>query len=113
MHTSWHQTRPQWWLLLGLLLVMGGATASAPAAETISPPPPPLPAPPAIQTIKGDVLNIEGEFVVIKDLSGHEVRLHVDKETRMDHLKVGDKVAAVVTPNGHAESVTVELPQQQ
>jgi hypothetical protein len=92
-----------------MVLLVAGVTASAGAAETM--PPPPTPAPPAIQTIKGDILNIEGEFVVIKDLSGHEVRLQVDKETRMDRLKVGDKVTAVVRSDGRAESVTVQLPQ--
>jgi hypothetical protein len=106
-----HQNRPTEWLnvLTVMVLLVAGATASAGAAETM--PPPPTPAPPAIQTITGDVLNIEGEFVVIKDLSGHEVRLQVDKETRMDRLKVGDKVAAVVKSDGHAESITVQLPQ--
>jgi hypothetical protein len=88
-------------------------TSTTPAAQPV--PAPPLPAPPAQQTIKGDVLNIEGEYLVVKDMSGHEIRLHVNKDTRTDNnrLKVGDKISAVVAPDGHAESISLDLPQQQ
>ena len=86
-------------------------TPSAQAVPT-PPPTPPLPAPPAEQTIKGDVLNIEGEYLVVKDISGHETRLHVTKDTRTDNnrLKVGDKIAAVVGPDGHAQSIKLDIP---
>jgi hypothetical protein len=84
-------------------------TSTTPAAQPM--PTPPLPAPPTQQTIKGDVLNIEGEYLVVKDMSGHEVRLHMNKDTRTENrLKVGDKIAAVVSPDGHADSITLELP---
>jgi hypothetical protein len=73
-------------------------------------PAPPLPAAPASQTIKGDILNIEGEHVVVKDISGHEIELRVSKDTRMDRLKVGDKVNATVAADGHAESVEIQTP---
>jgi hypothetical protein len=85
-------------------------TSTTPSAQPV--PAPPLPAPPAQQTIKGDVLNIEGEYLVLKDISGHEVRLHMNKDTRTDNnrLKVGDKIAAVVGPDGHAESISLDVP---
>ena len=88
-----------------VLMCCGAAPASA--VE----PAPPLPAAPAVQTIKGDILNIEGEHVVVKDMSGHEVRMHVSKDTHMDRVKVGDKVNATVRADGHAESLQVQLPQ--
>lgn len=63
------------------------------------------------QVIRGDVLYREGEFYVIKDMTGHEVRLHVDKSTVMtDRIKVGDKIEAQVDSNGHANSIRLQLP---
>ena len=53
-------------------------------------------------TIKGDVQMIEGEFYFVKDTTGHQVRLHVNNETKLeDRIKVGDKIEARVTPEGH------------
>lgn len=62
--------------------------------------------------VKGDVLMTEGEFYIVKDITGHEVRLHVNKETKLDgKVKVGDKIEARVTPEGHATSITLQIPQ--
>lgn len=62
--------------------------------------------------IKGDVQLIEGEFYFVKDTSGHEVRLHVNGQTKLeDRIKVGDKIEARVTPQGHATSIAVQIPQ--
>lgn len=67
---------------------------------------------PADLTIKGDVQLIEGEFYFVKDTSGHEVRLHVNSETKSeDRIKVGDKIEARVTSEGHATSITLQIPQ--
>lgn len=64
------------------------------------------------QIVKGDVLMREGEFYIVKDITGHEVRLHVNKETKLDGvIKVGDKIEARVTSEGHATSITSQLPQ--
>ena len=64
------------------------------------------------QMIKGDVQLIEGEFYFVKDTTGHQVRLHVNKETKLeDRIKVGDKIEAMVTSEGHATSITVQIPQ--
>jgi exosome complex RNA-binding protein Csl4 len=58
------------------------------------------------QSIKGDLLKIEGEFYTVHDTAGHEVRLHVDKTTKLDgSFKTGDKVEAQVTDKGHAFSL--------
>ena len=66
------------------------------------------------QIVKGDVLMTEGEFYIVKDITGHEVRLHVNKETKLDGMvkvKVGDKIEARVTPEGHAVSIMLQVPQ--
>lgn len=58
------------------------------------------------QTVKGDLLKIEGEFYVVKDASGKELRLHVDKSTKVEgDVKAGDKIEAQATDKGHAISV--------
>ena len=58
------------------------------------------------QTIQGDLLKIEGEFYVVKDAAGQEVRLHVDKNTKLEGaLKAGDKIEAQATDKGHAVSI--------
>lgn len=54
----------------------------------------------------------EGEFYIVKDITGHEVRLHVNKETKLDGtVKVGDKIEARVTSEGHATSLMSQVPQ--
>lgn len=63
-------------------------------------------------TIKGDVQMIEGEFYFVKDTTGHQVRLHVNNETQLeDRIKVGDKIEARVTSEGHATSIMLQIPQ--
>ena len=57
--------------------------------------------------IEGDILKIDGEFYTVHDKSGHEVRLHVDKTTRLEGgaFKAGDKVEVHATDKGHARSI--------
>ena len=63
-------------------------------------------------TIKGDVQMIEGEFYFVKDTTGHQVRLHVNNETKLeDRIKVGDKIEARVTPEGDVMAMAVQIPQ--
>lgn len=63
-------------------------------------------------TIKGDVQMIEGEFYFVRDTTGHEVRLHVNNQTKVEgKLKVGDKIEARVTSEGHANSIMLQIPQ--
>jgi hypothetical protein len=66
----------------------------------------------ADQIVKGDVLLKEGDEYIIKDMSGHEVRVHVNSETKKDGvIKIGDKVEVTVTRDGHATSIKQQLPQ--
>ncbi len=61
--------------------------------------------------VHGDVLNIEGDTYTIKDVSGHEIQLRVDNQTqREDRIKVGDKIEAHVSSDGHAENIRVAIP---
>jgi translation initiation factor IF-1 len=65
----------------------------------------------ATRVVQGDVLNIEGSEYVLKDMTGHEIRLRVDASTRLrDRIKVGDKVEAQTTADGRAVSIRVKLP---
>ena len=58
---------------------------------------------PTTQTIKGDLLKIDGDFYVVKDMTGKEVRLHVDKTSQLDGpFKAGDKIEAEATDKAHA-----------
>ena len=70
-------------------------------ADLTAAPAGPLPRP---QTIEGEVLRINNDSYVIRDLSGREIRLHVDGTTKLDgNLTPGDKVVArVVAPPSNA-----------
>lgn len=80
--------------VVALVFIVGNTAMAYAAAETSVPGP---------QSIKGDLLKIEGEFYTVHDTAGHEVRVHVDKTTKLDgDFKTGDKVEAQVTDKGHA-----------
>jgi hypothetical protein len=86
------------WLALVAVTVSFGAAALAYAGEQ--------PAAKSSKTVQGEVLRIEGEFYVVKEASGKEVRLHVNKDTRLDGApKAGDKIEAQTTADGHATSI--------
>jgi uncharacterized protein YdeI (BOF family) len=72
-----------------------GPTFSNPMPSTPVPDSPTLAVLPRPQTIEGEVLRFEGNSYIIKDISGKEVRLQVDKATKMDgNLTAGDKIVA-------------------
>ena len=53
---------------------------------------------PILKTIEGDLLKIDGEFYVVKDMAGKEIRLHADKTTVLDSaIKAADKVQVHAT----------------
>jgi hypothetical protein len=67
---------------------------------------------PSTQTVKGDLLQIVGDFYVVKDTDGKEVRLHVDKTSQLDGtFKAGDKIEAQATDKGHASSIKQAKPK--
>ncbi|UVT17437.1 MAG: hypothetical protein H8K04_07830 [Nitrospira sp.] len=56
-------------------------------------------------TIKGTLLNMEGEYYSIKDEDGKSYKIHVDKSTKLDKVVVGDLVKAYVTDQGHTTTL--------
>jgi len=92
-------------IVLALFLVFAVVThaesqeSSQPAANTM---------------IKGDVLYWEGEELVVKEMSGREVRVRVTSETKIEgaagRLKTGDKIAAQLASDGRASSITLQIP---
>lgn len=72
------------------------------------------PSAPPRPEIKGDVLYWEGDELVVRETSGHEVRLRVTPETKIQgtsgKLKTGDKISATVAPDGPALSITLQIP---
>jgi uncharacterized protein YdeI (BOF family) len=89
---------------------------SAPYAASVrrqagqTPPVVATPTLPRPQTVEGEVLRIYPDSYVIRDLTGREVRLHVDKSTKLDgNLAPGDKVVARLTdppaPSSYARTI--------
>lgn len=71
--------------------------------------------PTADSAVKADVLYWEGDEVIVKEVSGRELRLRVTAETKImgvagGRLKTGDKIAAQVTPDGRALSIALQVP---
>jgi hypothetical protein len=60
------------------------------------------------QTVRGQIMKVDGQTYVIRDLSGKEVRLHVDSNTMMmdgTQLREGDTITADVTAKGQASYI--------
>jgi hypothetical protein len=56
-------------------------------------------------TVKGTLMKIDGEYYWIKDNDGKEVKIHVDKSTKMDKVVEGDHVKAYITDQGHTTTL--------
>ncbi len=58
------------------------------------------------QTIEGVLLKIEGDSFVVKDISGKEVKLTADSNTKKDgNLTIGDRIVARVEDRGTLASI--------
>lgn len=80
--------------MFAMVLIVGMASVSFAVVDMAAP---------TTQTIKGDLLKIDGDFYVVKDRTGKEVRLHVDKTSQLDGpFKPGDKLEAEATDKAHA-----------
>ena len=83
--------------VFALVLSVGVASLSYAAGDMTAP---------STQTVIGDLLKVDGEFYVVKDMAGKEIRLHADKTTTLDGaIKAGDKVEAQATEKNHAVSI--------
>ncbi|MEP6957201.1 MAG: hypothetical protein ABI980_00595 [Nitrospirota bacterium] len=56
-------------------------------------------------SVTGTLMKIEGEYFSIKDNDGKQVKLHVDKSTKLDKVVEGDKVKAYMTDKGHVTTL--------
>ena len=90
--------------VFALVLSVGMASLSYAAGDMAAP---------STQTVNGDLLKIDGEFYVVKEMSGKEIRLHVDKTTTLDSsINVGEKVEAQATEKNHAVSIRHVQPKK-
>lgn len=55
--------------------------------------------------VKGTLMKIDGEYYVIQNTDGEQVRVHADKSTKLDKVVEGDKVKAYVTDQGHVTTL--------
>ena len=65
--------------------------------------------------IKADVLYWEEGELIVKEFSGHEERLKVTPETKIEgvvsgRLKTGDKIVAQITDDRRALVITLQIP---
>lgn len=93
-------------ILLALFLAFAIVTPSQAAEDT---------QPSATSAVKADVMYWEGEEVIVKEISGRELRLRVTAETKITgvaggRLKTGDKIAAQVASDGRALSIALQIP---
>ncbi|GAB1721183.1 MAG: hypothetical protein GDA65_00550 [Nitrospira sp. CR1.1] len=70
---------------------------------------------PAAIVIKADVLYWEEGELIVKEFSGHEERLKVTPETKIEgviagRLKTGDKIVAQITDDRRALSIKLQVP---
>ncbi len=91
--------------LLSIALILGGYAFSFAQMGDIGGAP--LDIPSNNITVDGTLLKIEGEFYVIKDRTGREVRLHVNNSTMLlgGKKQAGDMIRAEVTEDGHAIAI--------
>jgi hypothetical protein len=83
--------------VIAMILSVGLATSSYAATDMTTP---------GLQTVAGDVLKIEGDYYVVKDMAGKEIRMHVDKTTELEgSFKAGDQIEARATEKDHALSI--------
>jgi hypothetical protein len=88
--------------IAGFLSIVPVGHAADPAPPGASTPGVTLPRP---QSVEGEVLRAEGNYYVVRDITGKEVRLYTDKNTKIDgNLTAGDKIVA------RTAAVPVEAP---
>lgn len=60
------------------------------------------------QTVRGQIMKVDGETYVVQDAAGKEIKLHVDSNTMMmdgTTLHEGDTITADVTAKGQASYI--------
>ena len=57
------------------------------------------------EIVKGRLLMIEGDQLVSEVAAGQVIKLHVDRNTKMGEIMVGDKVKAYVNDSGYVTTL--------
>jgi hypothetical protein len=84
------------WLVCAAIFVLFLSTPARAQSSPSTPPP----------QVRGEVLMLTGELVVVKSAEGTSILIPLGKDTRLDaSLKVGDSVEVVVTSGNHVTSV--------
>lgn len=66
--------------------------------------------PPAPPSFDADLLRIDGNHDVVKDIAGVERQVHVGKDTEIfDQAKTGDRIQLWVQPDGHAQTIILVM----
>lgn len=94
-------------LILAVFLIFSAVIPAAAADNTQAT---------AALVIKADVLYWEEGELIVKEFSGHEERLKVMPETKIEgvvggRLKTGDKIVAQITEDRRAISIKVQIPE--
>ena len=73
---------------------------SGPEQHLSTPRPPP--------SFEADLLRIDGNRYVVKDIAGVERQIQVGKDTEIfGQAKVGDRIQLWVQPDGHAQTIII------
>ena len=88
-----------------LVLVLWGIwtvplSFSGPDQNLSAPSPPP--------SFEADLLRIDGDRYVVKDIAGVERQIHVGKDTEIfGQAMAGDRIQLWVQPDGHAQTIMI------
>jgi hypothetical protein len=59
-------------------------------------------------SFEADLLRIDGDRYVIKDITGVERQVHVGKDTEIfGQVKAGDRIQLWVSPDGHTQTIII------
>lgn len=59
-----------------------------------------------VRTLRGEVLHVESDYYLVRELDADLVRLHIDKNTKSTApLRQGDRIEAKVNEQNHALSI--------
>jgi hypothetical protein len=87
------------------LMALSFGTEIAEAIHPIADEAPTLPERLIKDTVKGRLMRLEGEHVVIKVTNDQEIKLHIDMTTKMGEVMAGDKIKAYVDDSGHVTTL--------
>jgi len=91
-------------LALALTLGFGSGIAGAthPVPDQTAPT---LPERMTKDMVKGRLVMIEGDQLVIEVTAGQAIKLHVDRNTKMGEIAIGDNVRAYVNDSGYVTTL--------